>query len=318
MDDRIDVLYAVSVAGHYDMGMVRVFVAVHETLSVTAAAERLYLTQPSVSYTLGKLRRLFGDPLFVRRGHRLVPTRRADVLYPRLKELLEGLDSAMGATESFDPATTGRTFTIMLSDVGVTGLLPRVVAAMGQQSPAARLKVGALRVLQAVDALRMGTVDAVVCTPPLEGDDLMRDFLFKQPYLGICRVDHPRIGRRPTLAEYEAEKHVAVAPTTGHGVLAESVREHGVLREVALTLPSFTGIASVLAITDYLGFAPQNYAERFASRNEMRAFELPFPVPESVVSLYTMRRGIPSPEVEWFRSLVQLTLGDADARTIAG
>lgn len=311
MDGFIDAVYDWEMAGHYDIGMVRVFVAVHETLSVTAAAERLYLTQPSVSYALGKLRRLFADPLFVRRGHRLVPTRRADVLYPRLKELLEGMDGAMGATEAFDPATTRRTFTLMLSDVGVTGLLPRIVAAMHQHSPAARLQVGALRVLRAVDALRMGTVDAVVCTPTLEGDDLDRDFLFSQPYLGMCRPDHPRIGPRPTLAQYEAEQHVAVAPTTGHGVVATSVREHGVVRDVALTLPSFTGIASILAITDYLGFAPRSYAERFAGRGDVRTFELPFPVPESVVSLYTMRRAIPSPEVEWLRSLLQLSLGNA-------
>ena len=234
------------VAGHYDVGMVRVFVAVHETLSVTTAAERLFLTQPSVSYTLGKLRRLFGDPLFVRRGHRLVPTRRAELLYPRLKELLEGLDSVMGATEAFNPATTRRTFTIMLSDVGVTGLLPGIVAAVRERSPSARLQVGALRVAQAVDSLRMGTCDAVVCTAQLDGDDLVRDELFRQPYVGMCRVDHPRIGPRPTLAQFEAEQHVAVAATTGHGVVAQSVRVHGVARDVALTLPSFTGICSTL------------------------------------------------------------------------
>lgn len=294
----------------YDVGMVRVFVTVYETLSVTTAAERLFLTQPSVSYALGKLRRLFGDELFVRRGHRLVPTRRAELLYPRLRELLDGLDSAMGASEAFEPATSRRTFTVMLSDVGVTGLLPRVVAAMREQSPSAKLWVGALRVTQASDALRMGTVDAVVCTPQLEGDDLVRDFLFSQPYLGMCRADHPRIGPRPTRAEYEAEQHVAVAATTGHGVVASSVREHGIVRDVALTLPSFTGITNILRITDYLGFAPGKYAERFSDRGEVRAFELPFPVPASAVSAYTMRRSIRSPEVEWFRGLLRSTLGE--------
>lgn len=300
----------VGMARNYDMGMVRVFVAVHETLSVTSAAERLFLTQPSVSYTLGKLRRLFGDELFVRRGHRLVPTRRAEVLYPRLKELLEALDSVMGATDAFDPATTRRTFSVMLSDVGVTGLLPRIVTALQAQAPGARLQVGALRITQALDALRMGTVDAVVCTPPLDGDELIRDRLFSQPYLGLCRPDHPRIGDHPTLAEYEAEQHVGVAPTTGHGVVAQAVREHGVVRQVALTLPSFTGLAGILTITDHLGFAPRSYAERFARRGELHAFALPFSVPQSVVSLWTMRRGVLSPEVEWFRHLVRGALGE--------
>ncbi|WP_326601030.1 hypothetical protein [Rhodococcus sp. PD04] len=42
----------------------------------------------------------------------------------------------------------------------------------------------------------------------------------------------------------------------------------------------------------------------------MGLYELPFEVPESVVSLYTIRRDLPSPEIDWLRELVVEVLGD--------
>ena len=43
--------------------------------NVTRAAERVGLSQPGMSNTLARLRKLFGDPLLVREGLTLVPTR---------------------------------------------------------------------------------------------------------------------------------------------------------------------------------------------------------------------------------------------------
>ena len=48
--------------------------------SVTRAAERVGLSQPGMSNTLARLRKLFGDPLLVREGMALVPTPRAEAL----------------------------------------------------------------------------------------------------------------------------------------------------------------------------------------------------------------------------------------------
>ena len=49
-----------------DLNLLRVFDAVLQERSVTAAAARLELTQPAVSNALSRLRNLLGDGLFVR------------------------------------------------------------------------------------------------------------------------------------------------------------------------------------------------------------------------------------------------------------
>ena len=60
-----------------DLNQLRTFVVLYELRSVTAAAESLHVTQPTVSYTLRRLRERFGDDLFRREGHERVPTGKA-------------------------------------------------------------------------------------------------------------------------------------------------------------------------------------------------------------------------------------------------
>ena len=69
---------------HLDLNLVRVFVAIHETRSVTQAAERLDVTQPTISYGLAKLRKVYADRLFTRGTGGLVPTALADQLFTML------------------------------------------------------------------------------------------------------------------------------------------------------------------------------------------------------------------------------------------
>lgn len=299
----IEVIYIRGVSD-YDIGMVRIFVLVYETRSVTEAAQQLFITQPSVSYALGKLRNRFGDRLFVRRQQRLVPTRLADELYPRLRELLEGMDGVMGQAAGFDPATSTRTFRLHMTDVGITGLLPRLLRRLAAEAPGIAVEVESLNLPVAADALRLGRADAVVCTPLLDGPDLARELLFTQPYVGVCGPRHPRIGDRPTVQEFEAELHVGVAAETGHQAVDLRIRELGVKRRMAVRLPSFAGLAGVLEQTELLSFAPESYAQRFVAHGQLRVFELPFAVPVSEVALYTVRRQLPSPEADWFRGLV--------------
>jgi anthranilate phosphoribosyltransferase len=72
------------------LGRLRLLVALDCLLvegSVGRAAERMGLSAPAMSRILSQVRTLFDDPLFVRSGHRLVPTPRAEALRERLRAL---------------------------------------------------------------------------------------------------------------------------------------------------------------------------------------------------------------------------------------
>ena len=72
-----------------------VFSAVAETRSVSAAADRLSLSQPAVSHSLGKLRLMFDDRLFVRRHNALVLTPRAEKLVQPVRNFLANAEAVL-------------------------------------------------------------------------------------------------------------------------------------------------------------------------------------------------------------------------------
>jgi DNA-binding transcriptional LysR family regulator len=292
------------VAAAYDIGMLRVFVLVYETGSVTLAADRLFISQPSVSYTLRKLRNHFGDVLFQRRGQRLEATPVAEDLYPRLRRLLESMDELMSSSHTFHPSTSRRHFRLRMTDVGISGLLPRILHRLHDVAPHVTLAVELLNLPTIVQELRAGSTDAAVFSTKIDEPDLLRESLFRQRYIGICPVDHPRIGESPTLAQYEAERHITVAMSTGHTALDQKVRELGVQRTVALVVPTFSALPSLLEGTDLVSYAPTSVANRLVRQGGVRAFPLPFEVPASEIALYTVRRELPSAEFDWFRNLI--------------
>jgi DNA-binding transcriptional LysR family regulator len=76
--------------------------------NVTKAAGRLHLSQPSVSIQLGKLRRIFADPLLIAGPRGMLPTRRAVELLGPLQDALAGVERVLQPGAPFDPDWASR------------------------------------------------------------------------------------------------------------------------------------------------------------------------------------------------------------------
>ena len=70
-----------------DYRLLRLFLTIYDEGSVTAAANRLGVGQPTVSHGLDRLRQIIGDPLFVRSGRSVSPTAHADEIAPDIRNL---------------------------------------------------------------------------------------------------------------------------------------------------------------------------------------------------------------------------------------
>src|SRR4051794_12623985 len=176
----------------FDLNLVRVFVLLYETRSVTATAAAVHVSQPTVSYSLGKLRRRFDDELFRRSRNGLVPTVVADRLYEPLREALEGIAAAVEPVQTFDPASAQARFTIALSDLGESSLLPRLVGPLATEAPGVSLTVRPLDVATASDQLLRGHLDAFVATPTLTAPQLRRIPVFAEGDRPMAAARHPR------------------------------------------------------------------------------------------------------------------------------
>ncbi len=87
---------------HIDGQYIGTFFLILKESSVTRAAERLGVTQSSVSHALVKFRAVFYDPLFIRSGQRLLPTERALLLEEPVQAVFDGMDG-LTRQRGFDP-----------------------------------------------------------------------------------------------------------------------------------------------------------------------------------------------------------------------
>ena len=102
--------------------------------SVSATADKLFLTQPAISKSLSRLREIFGDPLFTRCGRGLVATPMARSLREPLNSILGNVENLFLA-EAFDPATYKGKFTIAVNEFLDMVLLPLLVEDLAVSAP---------------------------------------------------------------------------------------------------------------------------------------------------------------------------------------
>src|SRR2546429_2889932 len=127
-----------------DLNLLRVFDAVLRERGVTPAGTLLGLTQPAVSNALARLRKVFGDALFVRTPSGMDPTPFARELAEPVRQALALLESALAHGPGFDPATSTRAFRFYMSDLGQIEFLPPLVERVQKLAPAVRLEAGPL------------------------------------------------------------------------------------------------------------------------------------------------------------------------------
>ncbi|WP_414147727.1 LysR family transcriptional regulator [Erwinia sp. BNK-24-b] len=269
-----------------DLNLVRVFTAIYETRSVSGAADRLFITQPSASYALARLRSETNDELFKRSRKGMEPTPTATQLYKVFKKSLTGIEKAVAETRVFSPETSRYKFRLALSDLGELLLLPKLIALFRNVAPHIQLEVVPVDVHRLDEWLLTGKIDAALCSRNESVSSAQRELMVYERYVCLLNVDHPRIGETLSLNEYMQERHVVVAATSGHHIVEDRLKEFELEREIALEVPHFAALGELIASSELLVTLPSSAARIYARRGNGRMLELPFHVPNQEVFLY--------------------------------
>lgn len=269
-----------------DLNLVRVFTAIYETRSVSGAANRLFITQPSASYALSRLRSETNDELFKRSRKGMEPTPTATQLYKVFKKSLTGIEKAVAETRIFSPETSRYKFRLALTDLGELLLLPKLITLFRNVAPHIQLEVIPVDVHKLDEWLLTGRIDAALCSRNESVSSAQRELMAYERYVCLLNVDHPRIKESLSLDEYMQERHVVVAATSGHHIVEDRLKEFELEREIALEVPHFAALGELIASSDLLVTLPSSAARIYARRGNGRMLELPFHVPNQEVFLY--------------------------------
>jgi DNA-binding transcriptional LysR family regulator len=287
---------------HVDLNLLRVFDAVLHEKGVTPAAVRLGLTQPAVSNALARLRKLFGDPLFVRTPRGVDATPFARELAEPVRQALALLESALAHGPGFDPASSTRAFRFYMSDVGQIEFLPPLVERVQREAPGVRLEAVALEVDDIADALAAGALDVAIGFLPGLSAPVRRQPVFKDPYLCLMRSDHEI--KSLTKKTFLNASHALVTYRGGHRVVEEALERAGLARKVALRVPHFTVVPMILERSDLILTLPGRVARVFEQRGRLKALPPPVPIPLAEVAVHWHERFEADPGNRWLRGVM--------------
>lgn len=286
-----------------DLNLLRVFVVVAEAGSVTAAAARLYLTQPAVSAALRRLTEAVGAPLFVRVGRGLELTVRGRRLLASAQPHLQGLVAAALSPVAFDARTSERTVRLGLSDMNETWLLPPLLHEVAEQAPRMRLVVMPVQFRTVAQALGSSSLDLAVTVADELPADIRREPLFTGGFVCLFDPRHARVGRRLTLERYLSHEHVIVSYSGDlRGIVEDAL---GIERRVRVSVSTFHSVGAVVEGGALLATVPERVARQLCSlRPQLRTAALPLKLTGGTTELLWRRAVEDDEAIAFIRGLV--------------
>lgn len=246
--------------------------------SVTGAAARLHTSPPAMSRTLGRLRRVFGDPLLVRAGRGLVPTVRALELRDEARDVI-GRAQALLNRGAPDLAALTRSFAVQAGDGLLPGLGPALLAAARRDAPGVTFRF-LPETLEGTSALRDGRVDLEVGVIEHTDPETRVEQLVTSELMAIVRPGHPLTAGTLTPARYAAAEHVNVSRRgRATGPVDAVLAGLGLTRTVAAVVPSFTAALLMLRDTDLVGLGPTGLARNLLAGLGLTSVPLPLELP---------------------------------------
>lgn len=271
--------------------------------NVTRAAASLHLSQPAVSIHLAKLRAIFDDPLLLPGPRGMRPTARAEELREPLRQALEFLGRAISPARAFDPATASQTWRIAASDYSESTILLPALAGLRAQAPHMRLAVLNKAPSRIAKQSEQGEIDLAFHISDEAPPGLRSRSLFTERYVLAGRAGHPRLKRRPTLAQLCKLDHAIVSPEGGgfQGVTDAALQALGVARRVVLSVPHFLFLCTVLAHTDLVALVPSRLVR---GNPALQVVEPPLPVPGFEMLMLWHERSHRDPAHQWLREQI--------------
>jgi DNA-binding transcriptional LysR family regulator len=287
-----------------DLNLLTVLDALLEEGSVAGAAQRLRLSSPAVSRSLGRLRRLTGDDILVRTGRTMTPTPYATAVRERVGELLRQTREVLAPHGELDLAALDRVFTLQCHDTLATALAPELLADVAGRAPGVRLRFLAEAAVD-TDELRHGRVDLEVGAGIPAAAEIRHETVGHDRFVVVMRRGHPYADRLD-LGAYAACSHVLISR---RGRLSDPVdailQSHGLHRRVLAATGTTATAAHIVARGDAVLTAPELTWQPLIRAFDLVAVPLPFELPPPPIVCCWHQRYDTDPAHIWLRERVR-------------
>ncbi|MCQ1057366.1 LysR family transcriptional regulator [Photobacterium sp. ZSDE20] len=291
-----------------NLNLLRTLQVLLEESHVSRTAERLCVTQSAVSRQLTQLRELFGDPLLIREGNRLLPTPKALQLKGKVDNILA---SCQGLLEepAFSPQQWTGPMIMASSDYVAQYILPDIVERVQQQAPQVNIsyRLWSPEYLSNLADLDIQLVSTMLPKIPegLCGALIGSDFP-----VCVMRGQHP-LANEPelSLAQLAGYPHMRVSAGGDKDSFVErELKVRGLHRDVQFSVPFFSAAFQTLVRTDMLMVLPEHISRNMQAWFDITYKPLPIPKPTHSYWLLWHLRYENDPAHRWFREQVLMVM----------
>jgi DNA-binding transcriptional LysR family regulator len=278
-----------------DLNLLLAFDALMTQGSVTRAAESLFISQPAMSHSLGRLRAFLGDPLLVRTPQGMLPTPRAQRLHLGVQQALRLLEQQL-------------CFVLCTTDYVECVLIPPLIQRLRKLAPGVTIEIRILRDTLPEAELASGEIDLV-----LGFDEYMqvpgylgKETWLTEPLAGLVRATLELEEERITLEQLIEMPHVFHSPLgTSEASLDRYLQSLGHSRTISVNSQSYMSAAAIVSQSDHLLVLPSMVAELLASHWPLKSLPLPDDVPDYHLNCVWHPVHAQQPALIWLKALMK-------------
>lgn len=178
----------------------RYLIAVADTGHFGRAAERCFVSQPTLSAQLKKLEDYLGVPLVERQPRKALLTPAGSEIVIRARRIVEATDEVVEIAQAHREPLAGRLRIAFLPTIGPY-LLPVIVPKLRKELPRLELMLYEYQTAPMLERLRNGEIDMGVLALPVDMDGLSAKPLYDEPFVIAAPTSHPLAARKQVKVE---------------------------------------------------------------------------------------------------------------------
>ena len=291
--------------GKIDLNLFVVLEAIFTEGNITQASKSLNLTQPAVSHALARLRHLLNDPLFVRDGHKMVPTSLTRQLIGPVRTGLREMTGVLSQLDDFDPGTSRRHFRIGLRHTIESTIFPALATLICDEAPGVEVSTHHHDRENIQSALAAGEFDVVIDILVSSAPDTPLRRLYGGKLVVTVRKDHPALRQPWGLEAYLAHDHIlASSRKSALGYEDQALQEIGRKRRIRVRCQGQWTASRLVASSDMLFTLPERFAESVGRQLGNQILPSPLDVPSAHLFLYWHSSTEHDPANRWLREKI--------------
>lgn len=248
----------------FDLNLLVIFECIYQHLSISKAAETLYITPSAVSQSLQRLRTQLNDPLFVRSGKGIAPTVMSINLHHHLENNLNHLEETINIMHS---SSLKKKFIIyspqIINSIYVTALVNLIREDKYVEIEHSDILMTSV---SAEELLAYRKADVVITTSPVMNRSIICSPFKKVETVLACSKNHPRITGKTTLTKIlEEQFSQLITEDTGVKQYQSQVNSFLQNRKIGFSSNSLISIVNIIANTDIIGTLPKITYELYSS-----------------------------------------------------